>query len=133
MVAPITILSLDDHATIADILEPLNWPFHFALTLPNVMRVLRSIRMAAVICDVPEWRELLAGVAELATPPLVIVASSQADDRLCAEALNLGAYDVLAKPFDPAEVRRTVSIAVLHWEWNLKPLLPMVRHAKANV
>jgi DNA-binding NtrC family response regulator len=116
-----------------DLLEPLNWPIHFALSVPQVMRLLRSMHMAVVMCDVPEWRELLGGVTELATPPLVIVTSSHADDRLCAEALNLGAYDVLAKPFDPAEVRRTVSIAVLHWEWNLKPLLPLVRHARANV
>ena len=31
--------------------------------------------------------------------PLVIVASHLADDQLWAEALNLGAHDVLAKPF----------------------------------
>ena len=34
---------------------------------------------------------------------------------LWAEALNLGAYDVLAKPFDAAEVTARVSLAVLYW------------------
>jgi DNA-binding NtrC family response regulator len=37
-----------------------------------------------------------------------------ADEHLWAEALNLGAYDVLAKPFDPTEVVRTLSQAWLH-------------------
>jgi DNA-binding response OmpR family regulator len=34
-----------------------------------------------------------------------------ADDYLWSEALNLGAYDVLAKPFDVEEVVRTVDAA----------------------
>ena len=38
-----------------------------------------------------------------------------ADERLWAEALNLGAYDVLAKPFDRTEVMRVVSMAWMHW------------------
>ena len=36
-------------------------------------------------------------------------------ERLWAEALNLGAYDVLAKPYDPTEVVRSVSLAWLQW------------------
>jgi hypothetical protein len=33
-----------------------------------------------------------------------------------AEALNVGAYDVLSKPFNRTEVIRIVSLAWLHWE-----------------
>jgi DNA-binding response OmpR family regulator len=51
----------------------------------------------------------------LPNPPLLIVTSRLADERLWAEALNLGAYDVLAKPFDKREVIRTVTAAWLHW------------------
>jgi DNA-binding NtrC family response regulator len=36
----------------------------------------------------------------------VIVTDAQADARLWVEALNLGAYDVLAQPFCESEVRR---------------------------
>ena len=39
-----------------------------------------------------------------------------ADDHLWAEALNVGAYDVLAKPFDRREVTRTLSSAWLRWQ-----------------
>jgi len=48
-------------------------------------------------------------------PPL-IVTSRLADDRLWVEALNLGAYDVLAKPFDRQEVTRSIHLAWMHWQ-----------------
>ena len=40
----------------------------------------------------------------MAEPPVVIVTSRIADDSLWAEVLNLGGYDVLAKPFREAEL-----------------------------
>jgi DNA-binding response OmpR family regulator len=52
----------------------------------------------------------------LAIPPVLIVTSRVADDYLWVEALNLGAYDVLAKPFDLTEVTRILSSAWLHWQ-----------------
>ena len=51
-----------------------------------------------------------------ARPPLQIVTSRLANDRLWAEALNLGAYDVLARPFDAAEVLRSVGMAWRRWQ-----------------
>lgn len=71
-----------------------------------------------MICerDLPDasWTDLLEQAAALPEPPYIIVTSRHADDRLWAEALNLGAYDVLAKPFDAGEVIRIVSLAWLH-------------------
>jgi DNA-binding response OmpR family regulator len=48
-------------------------------------------------------------------PPLLIVTSRLADDRLWTEALNLGAYDVIAKPFDRKEVDRVLNLAWARW------------------
>ena len=45
----------------------------------------------------------------------LVVTARLADDQLWAQALNLGAYDVLAKPFDEQEVIRTLSLAWIHW------------------
>jgi hypothetical protein len=39
------------------------------------------------------------------------VSSRVADDRLWAEVLNLGGYDLLTNPFAPAEVSRVVDLA----------------------
>ena len=61
------------------------------------------------------WKDVLEHVGTLPAPPVVIVASRTADEYLWAEALNLGAYDVLSKPYQPAEVIRVLSLAWLHW------------------
>ncbi len=58
---------------------------------------------------------MLEHLSTLPDTPLLIVTSRLADDSLWAEALNLGAYDVLAKPFDATEVARVVSMAWQHW------------------
>ena len=83
------------------------------------LTALRDRPVPVVLCDrdvLPEaWKELLAEFAHLPEPPSLIVTSRLADDYLWAEALNLGAYDVLARPFDSAEVIRSVSLARMHW------------------
>ncbi len=90
----------------------------------SVKSVLRSVQttpgIAAVICDHDlgdgQWRRLLHQTCNVSRPPLVIVASRLADDQLWAEALNLGAHDVLSKPFECPEALRVVSHAVLRWQ-----------------
>jgi DNA-binding response OmpR family regulator len=55
-------------------------------------------------------------LSKLPDSPVLIVSSRTADERLWAEVLNLGAYDVLVKPFDPTEVSRVVGLAWLNWK-----------------
>jgi DNA-binding NtrC family response regulator len=52
------------------------------------------------------WLDVLHLVRECPREPEVIVTDPQADARFWAEALNLGAYDLLAQPFYEPEVRR---------------------------
>jgi hypothetical protein len=70
---------------------------------------------AIIICaDVlPDgsWRQLLDGVA-----PRLIVVSRIADERLWAEALNLGACDLLSNPFSRVELEWTIDSARLALE-----------------
>jgi hypothetical protein len=44
-------------------------------------------------------------------PPLLVVTSRIADDRLWSEVLNLGGYNVLAKPLNMKEVFHVVGLA----------------------
>jgi DNA-binding response OmpR family regulator len=48
---------------------------------------------------------------------MLIVCSLLADDRLWAEVLNIGGYDVLMKPFLPIEVTRVVRMAARQVRW----------------
>ena len=98
-----------------------NWKLS---TTSNVRQALSAIRdgdIPIVLCEsdiAPStWKGFLEELRQLPNPPLLIVTSRLADEQLWAEALNLGAYDVLAKPYDSAEVIRVVSLAWLHWEW----------------
>lgn len=80
------------------------------------IRALRSQRVPVVLCDDRvDWRQVLEHLRELPDAPFLIVTSRLADDRLWSEALNLGAYDVLAKPFDANEVTRVLTMAWNRW------------------
>jgi two-component system, NtrC family, response regulator PilR len=57
------------------------------------------------------WVDALLLARNRAGHPEVIVTSPHADARFWAEALNLGAYDLLAQPFYEPEVRRILSNA----------------------
>jgi len=58
--------------------------------------------------DLPDgrWLDVLQLVREGPKEVEVIVTDPQADAHFWAEALNLGAYDLLAQPFYEPEVRR---------------------------
>jgi DNA-binding response OmpR family regulator len=98
----------------------LQWKLKIVANSRSAWVAIRSARIPLMVCGCdtqPElWKEMLGKFALLDKPPLLIVTSRLADDRLWVEALNLGAYDVLAKPYDSNEVVRTFSCAWLRWQ-----------------
>jgi DNA-binding NtrC family response regulator len=96
------------------------WTLIARATLASAFSVLRERPIPIVLCDcdlMPRtWRELLEHISALPDPPLLIVTSRRKDERLWAEAPNLGAYDVLARPFDSTEVIHVLSLAWQHWQ-----------------
>jgi len=97
-----------------------DWSVIASVTVASALSVLREIPIPIVMfdCDITSgtWEEMLDHISLLPDPPLLIVTSRLADERLWAEALNLGAWDVLARPFDENEVSRIVSVAGQHWQ-----------------
>jgi DNA-binding NtrC family response regulator len=118
-----TVLSVsandDDCASLEHILEP-RLAVVGTATIVSILSLLREIPIPTVIfdCDVMSFKgeELFDRISLLPDLPLVIVTSRLEDERLWAEALNLGAWDVLAEPFVADEVIRNVSIAGQHWQ-----------------
>ena len=88
-------------------------------TLASGLAALWKRQFEVVVCerDLPpgSWKDVLEQVTVLPDPPSFIVTSRLADERLWAAALNLGAYDVLAKPFDRIEAMRAVGAAWRAW------------------
>jgi len=74
-------------------------------------------RISIVVCerDLPDgtWRDILENLDASPERPYLIVTSRLADDLLWAEVLNLGGYDVLAKPFNAKETRHVLETAYL--------------------
>jgi len=66
-----------------------------------------------------KWLDVLHLVRESPRQMAVIVTDAQADTRLWAEVLNLGAYDLLAQPFAEPEVRRILSNACSRFEYSV--------------
>ncbi|HTR65244.1 MAG TPA: hypothetical protein VMH85_05705 [Terriglobales bacterium] len=95
------------------------WKLRPCSTVASAMATLHQVRIPLVVTERDlssrSWRDLLNNVLLLPDPPILIVSSRLADEYLWAEALNLGAYDVLAKPFDAFEVVRVLGSAWRHW------------------
>jgi len=125
----VTVLSLspleDDHASLQAIVGHSKWVMFKADRLQDARNFLRRHDISVVVCEKdlrPEkWTDVLGQINELLYPPSLIVTSRLADERLWAEALNLGAWDVLAKPFDRSEVLRSVKAAWQHWHDQVRP------------
>jgi DNA-binding response OmpR family regulator len=96
-----------------------SWRLECCVDVETALPELRKGIVPIVLCDGDAepslWRQLLDHLRRLPNPPFLIVTSRLADDRLWSEALNLGAYDVLTKPFEGAEVSRVLSMAWLRW------------------
>ena len=84
------------------------WTLFRAGTVRAAFSLVRDNHIPIVISDrdVPGggWKKMLSALQRLARPPLLVVASRLADEHLWAEALNLGAHDVLATPFSATEL-----------------------------
>ena len=96
-----------------------NWQSHGVGTCQQALDFLDRRHISVVLTE-PElsdgsWRELLNGMASLSAPPNLIVSSRLADQRLWAEVLNLGGFDVLMTPFETEEVLRVTFAAGQNW------------------
>jgi DNA-binding response OmpR family regulator len=113
---PLLVVSADeqDHLSLERILQH-DCQLHRAAGRRDALLSIRRFRPWVVVCDQTladgDWRDLLRDLQSEQEMPPLIVSSRLADDRLWAEVLNLGGYDLLTKPFAVAEVSRVVRLA----------------------
>jgi DNA-binding response OmpR family regulator len=109
-----------DRQLVKDIFRTSGWRLFEARDRGRALRYLSLHPIHVVIAETDvrdwHWKKVLHDLRGLARPPQLIVTSRNADDRLWAEALNVGAYDVLAQPFERAEVERAVESARRHFD-----------------
>ncbi len=118
---PITVLLVstrtEDHIALQAIFRGSRWELRAARTARDGIETIRHhAEIAVVICEhtLPDgdWRSLLAQMDKMALPPSLIVSSRLADERLWADVLGFGAFDLLqGAPFEPEEVLRVTESA----------------------
>jgi DNA-binding response OmpR family regulator len=98
----------EDHEFLGRVFSRQGWMLYTSRVLESAQAFLRYNPVPIVIAerDLPlgNWKDLLAAIQQLPNAPLLIVTARLADDYLWAEVLNLGGYDVLAKPFQMTEL-----------------------------
>jgi DNA-binding response OmpR family regulator len=106
----------EDHSRLLTILGDCHCEACSARTCQQGLSILRERDVSIVICerDLPDgtWKDILRALDTLSDHPLLVVTSRLADDHLWVEVLNLGGYDVLAKPLDHKEVARVIGLAL---------------------
>ena len=109
----------EDHVSLREILSHADWEIHDAYRFRKALACLDLNEIGVVITerDLAEhcWQDLLDAVARMCHGPNLIVASRLADERLWAELLNLGGYDLLYTPFEASETIRVISLAWQQW------------------
>ena len=109
----------EDHQHVRDILKHSNWQLHSARTQEEAFDFLRENVAPVAICEgeLPDgtWRDMLSQFDRMQCPPLLVVTSRMADERLWSEVLNLGGYNVLAKPLNAKELLHVAGTAWMAW------------------
>jgi DNA-binding response OmpR family regulator len=110
----------EDHRLVREILKQSNWQPHSAHTQREAFDFLRENVAPVAICEgeLPDgdWREVLAQFEHMQCPPLLVVTSRMADEYLWSEVLNLGGYNVLAKPLNTKELFHVAGTAWMAWK-----------------
>jgi DNA-binding NtrC family response regulator len=96
-----------------------NWELRMCRSLAEGIESLKYDPPPVVLCErsLPDgdWKRLLRIINRLNQPPAMIVTSRHADEALWAEALDLGAFDVLPLPEKTSNVFRILGSAWRHW------------------
>ncbi len=110
----------EDRRDLERILRPCEWKLIWTRTCSAAIEAVHRSSAPVIISGRTfpdgEWRDLWNRLRTHRVPPMFILASRLADDALWVEALNLGAYNLVSKPFRPEEVIRTVHGALMTWQ-----------------
>jgi len=121
----------EDHAFLQALFGIQGWTLVSVRSLERAAALVRENIVPVIVVERDlfpgTWRDVLGMTCRLPNPPLVIVTSLHADEFLWAEALNLGAHDVIAKPLNKLEL-----IRVLDSAWIRSRRIPPTRTRAAS-
>ena len=125
----------EDHLSLQAVFHFSKWMLFKADRVSRALSLLQEHDISVIVCEADAmpgaWTEVLQHIQKMPNSPALIVTSRVADEHLWAEALNLGAWDVLAKPFSRTELIRTVKTAWNHWHYQIESAPKTIHMASA--
>jgi DNA-binding NtrC family response regulator len=116
----------DDYQRLQAILQDTKWSVVRALSWGEVSSFCGRVASPVVLVDRhfqgSDWRFTFASLLNTTANCCLILVSDVSDPYLWNELVQHGGFDVLARPFDQAEVRRTLAFAQKHFEAGWPPL-----------
>ena len=112
-----------DHVAVQEVFSYLGWTLNAAYNCAEAVALMRQTSTPVVICerDLRDgyWKTVLQASVGMPEPPRLLVCSRLVDPELLDEARKLGAYSVLASPFDSRDIEVRVQLAWHSWhrEW----------------
>jgi len=110
---------LEDHQLLSQIFLDKGWTLHLTHNFGSALALLQDRPIPVIITErdlrLGDWKDVLAAMQQLPHQPLLVVTSRLADEHLWVEVLNLGGHDVLAKPFQAANVQWALESAWRIW------------------
>ena len=105
------------------------WKLRMVGSLEKARKYLEDphIRVVITESELPGargWKDVLEAARCAPGSPQVIVTSRLADERLWAEVLNIGGFDVILKPFVEQELSYVIGLAWRSWRQQAPYALP---------
>ena len=95
------------------------WKLFTAHSYHEAMTQLSHHRMPLILCDcqLPDgkWTDVLSQLAPMPERPRLIVMSPYADEKLCAEVVRMGGFDLVSIPLKEIEVGCAIGSAWIDW------------------
>ena len=105
----------EDATILSHMLRSVSTSLHHVDDLQHARAIMQGEPYQVVLTEanLPDgnWRDVLELAQKTQPASDVIVTDASADARFWAEALNMGAYDLIAQPFATAEVQRILANA----------------------
>lgn len=95
------------------------WQLKVVHSIAEAVGAIRTLPISVVLCDRElgdgNWLDLVRETEHIDPRPTTIVLSDHHDERLWADVLSCGAYDLLLKPINAHEVYTLVPMAWSRW------------------
>lgn len=109
--------AVEDHETLNRMMRGSTWKIFAASNWHDALAHLNRNQISVIFCESElqdgTWKDVLEYIKKGTDPVVLVVTSPHATEDLWAEVLNLGGFDVLAKPFDQTEVCYVLATASL--------------------